>query len=175
MRIIGPPTASLGTVHSQLVSAVPASSGFRVDVTPALWRWALTYGVDPVGVVAQSYKETGRGEFGGAVGARWHNTCGLKIRYVGIVPGVTDGDAPLAHAMFANWDVGALAHVQHVCAYAGVDPLAVAPGLPIVDPRFMYVRGIPLENWSELGGRWAPSPTYGAEIETLMRRLQGVP
>lgn len=174
MRIIGPPSATRGAVTTNL-RLTPATATFTDQITPALWGWATTYGIDPVGVVAQSYKETGAGRFGGAISAAWYNTCGLKVRHTALVPGVTDGDQPLAHAMFPSWDVGALAHVQHLCAYTGVAPLEVEPRIPIVDPRYGYVLGSRLENWSDLGGRWAPSPTYGVEIETLMRRLRGEP
>ena len=43
----------------------------------------------------------------------------------------------------------------------------MAPGEMIVDPRFGLVSGV-VTYWSQLGGRWAPSPTYGDEIEAMM-------
>jgi len=161
--IMAPASASRAVVMSNLV----ATPLFTDQMFPRLWAAAELYGVDPVGVVAQSGKETGWGAFGGAVTARWYNTAGIKVRHLDLVPGVTDGDRPLAHQMFPNWEVGAVAHVQHLCAYAGreIDDL-------IVDPRYVWVMGQHLvQTWAELGGKWAPSPTYGEEIETIMDRL----
>ncbi len=70
--------------------------------------------------------------------------------------------------MFPNWEVGAAAQAQHVRAYAGLP----VTGELIVDPRYVWVIGrFSLTEWSDLGGRWAPSPTYGIEIENLMQQL----
>lgn len=96
------------------------------------------------------------------------NTAGIKVRHTDLFPGITDNDRPLEHQMFPNWEVGAVAQAQHVRAYAG---LAVTGEL-IVDPRYVWVIGhLSLTEWSELGGKWAPSPTYGVEIENLMQQL----
>lgn len=167
MRILGPPSAPRATV----VAAAAAQSGvhtrFVDDMLPALWDAAVANGVDPVGVIAQAFKETGGGQFKGRVKPEFRNTCGLKNRQ-SLFPGVDDGDQPLAHARFASWRVGALAHVQHLLAYAGV-PVR----LLIVDPRYELVAGKHrLESFEELGGRWAPSATYGTELVVIARRLQ---
>lgn len=177
MRIIGPPSVPRASVLARLQEWQTdgrVHARFVDEMFEPLWRTAHIYGIDPVGIVAQSYKETAGGKFGGRIDHRWCNTCGLKIRHVGIVP-AADGGRALAHAMFASWAVGALAHVQHVCAYAGLraDLICAAfPEVPIVDPRFELVSGPPLENWWELSGRWAPSPTYGSEIEAVMTLLR---
>lgn len=137
---------------------------------PALWWAAVRYGVDPVGVVAQSWKETGGGHFTGRVKPLFYNTCGLKIRHLDLFPGVTDGDNPLAHQMFPNWTIGALAHVQHLRAYAGW----AVPEDELFDPRYVYVIGRdPVDTFEELSGKWAPSPTYGQEIVRLAQQLAG--
>lgn len=143
---------------------------FRDRMFPELWAAAVDLGVDPVGMVAQSGKETGWGAYEGQVRPEFHNTCGLKLHTAqqALFPGVTDGDLPLAHAMFANWQVGAIAHAQHLCAYA-TEPV----GRPVIDPRFTLVGPPAVSVWAELGGRWAPSPTYGIEIEDIMRQLAG--
>lgn len=147
------------------------------EIMRAVWEASLRYGIDPVGAVAQAWKETGRGTFErrpgvpGAVRAEFRNPCGLKIRHPGLFPGVTDGDEPLAHAMFGSWETGAHAHVQHLCAYAG-QPLPA--GTIIVDPRYTLVRKPYAETFEELSGRWAPSPTYGQELVQIARHLQGV-
>ncbi len=169
MRLIGPPTADWADVLLR-VEAAGAVDRFLDEMFPPLWDAAVRLTIDPVGVIAQAYKETAGGRFGGRVKPEHYNTAGIKVRHLGIYGLVTSGDQPLAHSMFASWDVGALAHVQHLRAYAGwpVDGL-------IVDPRYWLVIGKHrLEDWSELGGKWAPSPTYGQEIEATMRRVQGV-
>jgi hypothetical protein len=126
-----------------------------------------------VGMVAQAYKETGGGTFKGKVRPEFRNTAGIKNRE-SLFPGVDDDDNPLAHARFASWEVGALAHAQHLCAYTGIDVTVWIR--PIVDPRYSYARRTGpatwVEHWRELGGLWAPSKTYGTEIETTMEALR---
>lgn len=169
MRIIGPPSNTRDAVYAKIGQRAGVHTRFKMEMFPALWDAALKYGVDPVGVVAQSAKETGWGNFGGAVRPEFFNTAGIKIRYQNLFPGVTDGDRPLAHQMFPNWDVGAEAHVQHLRAYAGWPVI----GYAIVDPRYQYVVGHKLENFEELGGKWAPSATYGTELVALAKTLWG--
>lgn len=166
MRIIGPPSAPYAGVYS---NATMSQEWFKDAVFTLLWDHSLAYNIDPVGVIAQAIKETGGGAYGGKVKREFYNTCGLKIRHQNLYPGITDGDNPLAHAMFPNWEVGTCAHVQHVSAYAGQAIYDM-----IVDPRYSYVIDKHwCENWTELGGKWAPSPSYGYEIEDIMKRLQG--
>jgi hypothetical protein len=134
---------------------------------PVLWDAGLRYGIDPVGMVAQSFKETGKGHFGGKVLPQFYNTAGIKIRHVGLLPG-TEDDKPLAHQMFPNWEVGAVAQAQHLRAYVS-KPVT---GELIVDPRYTVVApNLNLKHWADLGRNWAPSPTYGVEIETLIQQL----
>jgi hypothetical protein len=166
VRLIGPPSAPRALVYLN-TSKQNVHQRFVVEMFPELWSAGEFYGIDPVGVVAQAIKETGGGRFTGAVKAEAFNTCGLKNRYLGLYPGIDDGDNPLAHARFANWTCGAHAHVQHLCAYAG-QPVATL----IVDPRFSLVGGKPVETFEELSGRWAPSLTYGQELVAIARRLQ---
>lgn len=167
MKLISAPSADRSHVLQELNGLNPAPL-FTADMFPAIWDAGLHYGVDPVGLVAQSFKETAGGRFTGNVRARFYNTAGIKIRHLDLFPGVTDGDRPLAHQMFPNWPVGAAAQAQHVRAYAG----APVGGDLIVDPRYVWVIGnFSLTDWSDLGGRWAPSPTYGTEIEQIMQTL----
>jgi hypothetical protein len=165
VRIIGPPSVqSVDVLWSKLGDATAV---FRQQIVPALWDAAVRYGIDPVGAVAQSYKETARGFFGGKVSVGFFNPCGLKVRDQGLHPDLA-GDLPLAHAMFPSWEVGAVAQVQHLRAYAGwpVDDL-------VVDPRYVWVIGKHrCETFQELGGKWAPSPTYGTEIVAIANRLR---
>jgi N-acetylmuramoyl-L-alanine amidase len=168
LRIIGPPIATIDKVLSNL-TAMGAASLFINSMLIPLWDEALAAAVDPVGMVAQSYKETAGGKFGGAVTAQFYNTAGIKVRHLGKFPGVDDGDRPLAHAQFASWNIGARAHAQHARGYANCP----VPDAEVVDPRYWLVIGRHnCVNWSDLGGKWAPSLTYGQEIESIARRLQ---
>lgn len=164
MNIIGAPSASYDAVASR----VPRGR-FHDEMFDPLWSAAVDRGVDPVGVVAQSMKETGNGSFGGQVKPQFYNTCGLKVRHLGIYPEV-NGDLPLAHQMFPNWRVGAIAHVQHLMAYAG----HAVNHEPIVDPRYVWVIGKhSAVHFEELGGKWAPSSGYGSELVAIARKLRG--
>jgi hypothetical protein len=143
---------------------------FTDSIFLEVWQAAEEHGINPVGMVAQALKETG-GDFPGRVKPWFHNTCGLKVRYLSEVMdllGTSDGDHPLCHQQFPNWQVGACAHAQHLIRYTGglVEEL-------VVDPRYWLVSGPPVTTWAELGGHWAPSQTYGQEIEALMSRLAG--
>ncbi len=169
MRILGPPSADPAQVRQRL-TGMGATPLFVDHMLEPLWAAAVGLTVDPVGVVAQSYKETGGGRFAGQVKPQFYNTAGIKNRHVGLYPGVDDGDQPLAHARFASWDVGAVAHAQHVRAYSGWP----VEGL-IVDPRYWLVIGKHrCETWHELSGKWAPAADYGTSLVAIARRLQGV-
>lgn len=169
MRILGPPPVgvTLDSIQARLPSA-GANGLFVTSMAPALWAAAVKYAVDPVGIIAQSLKETAGGAFTGKVRPEFYNTAGIKIRHPNVMPGITDGDNPLAHAMFANWAVGAEAHAQHLRAYTG----ALVEGHLVVDPRLVFVVGrYRVEEFEELGGKWAPSPNYGHEIVAIADRL----
>lgn len=170
MRIIGPPSATLDKVGKNI-----SDKGwyfFHQAMLLPLWNTAVEYGVDPVGVVAQSLHETGNGLFPGNVRVWFQNTCGLKVRDPNTVLqiiGASNPDHPLVHAQFASWHVGAEAHVQHLRAYAG---WAVEEEYEIVDPRYIWVKGkYSLTHFSELNGKWAPSPTYGDRVELKMQEI----
>jgi hypothetical protein len=164
---MGPASAKLATVQLKLAEMRPHNR-FSTEMFGPLWDAAMFYGIDPVVMIAQSYKETGGGAYGGAVQSGFFNPCGLK-NYASFYPGVDDGDRPLAHARFPNWKVGAMAHAQHLRAYAGV-PLPLDS--LIVSPRYFLVTNrTPTGAVEELSTRWAPSATYGAEIVAIAKRL----
>ena len=172
MRIIGPPSASQNKIRAYISNR--GWSFFSDHMFEPLWETAVEYGIDPVGVVAQSLHETGNGLFPGNVRPWFHNTAGIKVRNdkdVMALIGTTNPDHPLVHAQFATWWIGAEAHVQHLRIYAGwpVDTV------DIVDPRYVWVenRGYRLESFRELGSRWAPSSTYGDAVERKMGEISG--
>lgn len=167
--IIGPPSAGYEVVVANLGDVTPL---FRDFMVPDLWDAAVERGVDPVGVIAQSLKETGGGTFVGKVKPWFFNTCGLKVRdpeATVALFGSTDQEHPLAHAQFANWFIGARAQVEHLLAYCNV------PTEDPVDPRYVWVIGKHnAVTWADLNGKWAfPGVTYGSEIESIIIRLRG--
>lgn len=175
MRIIDHPSEDKAAVFARLrEGAVSVHTRFLAEMFEPLWTAAVRYAVDPVGVVAQSVKETGGGYFPRKVQPWFHNTCGLRVRYIDNVVsllGTDDREHPLTHQMFGSWEEGALAQVQHLRAYAGCP----VPDDEVVDPRYRYVVGKhTLVDFEELGGNWAGSATYGVEVVEIARRLQGV-
>ena len=118
--------------------------------------------VNPGIAYVQAAKETGYGKFGGVLDESYHNPCGMKTS-----SGGGDYD-PNAHQRFNSWDEGVQAHLDHLALYAGADGY---PKSDTYDPRhFVTIKGkAPTVN--SLGGKWAPSTTYGQEINTLYRDL----
>lgn len=70
-------------------------------------------------------------------------------------------------ASFPSARTGIRAHIQHLKAYANIEPLVQE----VVDPRFNYVaRGVaPFALM--LTGRWNPAPDYGLKIMSILRQL----
>lgn len=172
MRILGPESSPYQNVFENLAS-VGANALFVDLMFPSLWSAALKYGIDPVGMVAQSGKETAWGGFTGNVNKVFFNTCGLKNTdpQRSLYPGITDKDNPLSHAMFSGWPEGAEAQAQHLRAYTGWKVLDQL----IVDPRYelaLKTTTTWCETWADLGGNWAPAADYGQKVEEIMVRLQ---
>ena len=118
--------------------------------------------VNPAIAYVQAAKETGFGKFGGVLDESYKNPCGLKISAGG---GDTDKNA---HNKFDSWDDGVKAHMDHLALYAG------AKGYPknnTSDPRhFATIKG-KATTVNSLGTKWAPSATYGEEVNQLYKNL----
>ena len=70
-------------------------------------------------------------------------------------------------ASFPSARLGVRAHIQHLKAYASLEPLVQE----LVDPRFRFVtRGVAVLV-AQLSGRWAADLTYGDRIMATIRRL----
>jgi hypothetical protein len=102
--------------------------------------------------------ETGFLKFEGSVSRFQNNYCGL---------GCTDIWSP--GDWFASMEEGVRAHIQHLKAYASLDPVRS----PLVDPRFSNVRRGSVVTVTELTGKWAADPEYGQKISTLIHKLYG--
>jgi len=100
--------------------------------------------------------ETGFLRFGSDIKPEQNNFAGL-----GAIGGGSEA------ASFPSARIGVRAHVQHLKAYASLEPLVQE----VVDPRFRFVtRGIaPLID--QLSGRWSADLDYGARITAMVKRL----
>ncbi|MBW6410776.1 N-acetylmuramoyl-L-alanine amidase [Clostridium weizhouense] len=130
-----------------------------IDLAEVYWEYAeLHGGVNPGIAYVQSAKETGYGKFGGVLDDTYHNPCGMKTSAGG---GDTD---PNAHMKFDSWDEGVQAHLDHLALYAGAKEY---PRQDTYDPRhFVSIKG-KASTVNSLGGKWAPSSTYGEEVNKL--------
>ena len=136
-----------------------------VNLADLYWKHSDECGeVNPAIAYVQAAKETGYGKFGGVLDESYCNPCGLKTEQGG-----EDTD-PKAHQKFDSWEEGVQAHLDHLALYAGADGY---PKNETYDPRhFKTIMGR-CETINNLGGsgKWAPSETYGEEVNKLYRSL----
>ncbi len=105
---------------------------------------------------SQMCLETGFLRFGGDIKPVQNNFAGLGS--------VSGGDET---ATFESARIGVRAHIQHLKAYASLDPLVQE----VVDPRFRFVtRGV-APTVEQLSGRWSADPNYGANILEIVQQL----
>jgi hypothetical protein len=139
-----------------------------IDLAPAYWLIAQERaGADPALAYVQFGHETGflyrDGKSMAGLDASYHNPCGLKI-----TTGGSDTDRN-AHKRFTNWGEGITAQVDHLALYAG------APGYPksdTPDPRhFTFIKGT-AKTVEALGGKWAPSKSYGSKLVSMLKELR---
>jgi hypothetical protein len=162
-EIIGPAdvTAERAKTWARARNATPVF----VALADLFWQEAATRGIRPEVAYAQSAKETNWGRFGGVLNADYRNTAGIKTRDAA-------GDRPEDHQRFPNWKTGVRAHLDHLALYAG------APGYPrskTPDPRhFPFLHGT-ARTVERLGGKWAPSSSYGRDIVESVATLTGNP
>jgi N-acetylmuramoyl-L-alanine amidase len=130
-----------------------------IGLAQLYWKYAPSHGgVNPAIAYMQAAKETGYGRFGGVLNDSYKNPCGMKT-----VIGGSDTD-PNAHQKFNSWDEGVQAHLDHLALYAGADGY---PKNTTYDPRhFVTIKGKAI-TVNALGGKWAPSITYGEEVNKL--------
>ena len=128
------------------------------------WTMAPEIGVRPEVAYCQMLKETGFLKFGRAVTIDQHNPCGLKVTNPGA------DDARSSHASFPTWVSGVTAHLDHLALYAG-HPDYPAHNTP--DPRHFHWLHGRAPRVEDLGGRWAPSPTYGKNIVAMVKLMAG--
>lgn len=124
---------------------------------PKLYREeAAIEGVNHDIAFCQMLVETNALSFGGSLKPAQNNFGG-----VGSPTGGMEG------ASFPSARVGVRAHVQHLKAYGGLEPLVQRQ----VDPRFQFVRRGIAPLVQQLSGRWSSDMEYGQKIAAFMRRL----
>lgn len=127
------------------------------------WEYAKDCGdVNPAIAYVQAAKETGYGNFTGILDESYNNPCGLKTEKGG------DDNDKNAHKRFETWDEGVQAHLDHLALYAGANGY---PKSNSYDPRhFRTIKG-KAKTVKSLSGVWAPSATYGEEVNNLYSDL----
>lgn len=144
-----------------LLLVAPRNPTFGKDRWTEVWeayRQACQIeGVNQSVALVQMVHETNYLKFGGTVQASQNNFAGL---------GTVDKNTP-GHS-FPDVATGALAHVQHLKAYASTAPLAAT----LVDPRFRFVKRGVAPTVAALTGKWAADPAYGEKLSLLWNRLQ---
>lgn len=160
--IVGKATATIDQMKAWAKNK--RANKLLIDLAPNFYALGQKAGINPALVYAQSAKETGYMKFGGVLNASFFNTCGLKTS-----AGGGDKD-PDAHKRFKGWDEGIQAQIDHLALYAGAAgyPKAGSP-----DPRhFPYLKGT-AKTVESLGGKWAPSASYGTDIVKMMKEIEG--
>jgi hypothetical protein len=117
---------------------------------------AAAEGVNHDTAFAQMCLETGFLRYGGLVTPDMNNFCGLGALGPG-QPG----------EVFPNPRTGVRAHIQHLKAYATVEPL----NGELVDPRYKWVKFGSSPAIHGLSGAWAADKSYGDKISAILRRL----
>ena len=105
---------------------------------------------------AQMCLETGFLGFGGLVHPDWNNFCGL---------GAIGPEQP--GLVFPDPRTGVRAHIQHLKAYASVEPL----NMDLVNPRFRFIRRGNSPTIDGLAGTWATDKLYADKISNILYRL----
>lgn len=155
-RIMGIGSTSDTQLKLFLQSVSPSAVNTYGDL-PKLYREeAAIEGVNHDIAFCQMLVETNSLNFGGSITPAQNNFGGI-----GSPTGGPEGSS------FPSARVGVRAQIQHLKAYASLDPLVQRQ----VDPRFLFVvRGVaPLVD--QLSGRWSADPEYGRKILAFMRRL----
>lgn len=124
---------------------------------PKLYREEATIeGVNHDIAFSQMCLETGFLRFGTDIKPQQNNFACL-----GTVGGGLEG------ASFPSARIGVRAHIQHLKAYASLEPLVQQE----VDPRFRFVtRGV-ASSVHQLSGRWSADLDYGTKIVAILKRL----
>lgn len=141
-----------------------AHDRFVTTLIPLYYEIAPLYDLPAENLVCQSGKETNWGHFTGVVPAGFKNPAGIKTRDGG------GNNDPEAHMRFPNWRAGVEAHCSHLAKYGGL-PESKMPAGHTRSPRLVWITTGSAPTLADLGGKYAPSPTYGIDLEKLVDDL----
>ncbi|WP_374018990.1 N-acetylmuramoyl-L-alanine amidase [Paenibacillus thiaminolyticus] len=167
-NILGPASATVEQAR-EWARSKNAPAEF-VELADLYWQLAPQCGgVDPAIAYVQFGHETGYlyrdGHSAAGIDASYHNPCGLKV-----TAGGGDYEAS-AHKRFRDWREGISAHLDHLALYAGA---AGYPRAGTPDPRhFAYLFGT-AKTVESLGGKWAPSVSYGQKLVQYLKEVQAL-
>jgi len=133
-----------------------ADGDFVRDLSAYYVEESAAEGVNHDTAFAQMCLETGFLRYGGLVTPDMNNFCGL-----GAI-----GPEQTGHT-FSDARSGVRAHIQHLQAYASVDPL----NQELIDPRYRYVKRGTSPTIQGLAGTWAADREYSEKIGAILRRL----
>ncbi|MCM3670598.1 glucosaminidase domain-containing protein [Mesobacillus maritimus] len=145
----------------QMQAFVKSKNPFALRLETMYLSFAESYGIRGDIAFAQALLETNYLRFTGVVRAEQNNFAGI---------GATNRST--LGASFSTPQVGVLAHLQHLYAYATNKPLP--PKHPLVDPRFHLVSRGSASTWVALNGKWAvPGEEYGQSILRIYHQMAG--
>ncbi len=160
MPILGAPTAGVDDAK-EWARKRNATETF-IMLADIYWEKATALGINPVVAYCQAAIETGYGRFGGIIDASFNNPCGIKAFH-------RDGDGKDDHKRFDSWEDGVDAHLDHLALYIGMDGY---PKEETKDPRHhAYLKGV-ARTVTQMGSRWAMSPTYSKRLMQLIKSLE---
>lgn len=126
-----------------------------IDIADVYWAYGLITGIRPEIMYAQAAKETGFGNYRGAVVPEQNNWAGIKTK-------TATGDLTEDHETFETPEDGVRGHFNHMSAYLGLEPVGEPHG------RYYSVKSMKwagtVKTLEELGGKWCPDLYYGYSI-----------
>lgn len=159
--LAGPSVVSARAAQVWAVAKGAPADRVEVVVTE-YWTYAPQVGLRAEVAFCQAMHETGWLRWPGN-SAPW-NMAGIKTPWAA-------GDRPEDHEQFASPEVGVKAHLAHLCAYAHLIPPAGWAAPRTLANMRLYASWAPVTTVEELGGKWAPSPTYGVRVAMLVAQL----
>jgi N-acetyl-anhydromuramyl-L-alanine amidase AmpD len=162
--IMGPAQATF--VQAQEWARLKGAHLRFIAIAPAYWSYGALTGIRPEVLYAQSAKETAYGRYGGAVTPDMNNWAGIKTKNA-------TGDRREDHESFATPADGVRAHFNHMCAYVGLKPVGTPHGRYYVVQDLSWAGTV--KDVEELGGKWAPSASYGIDIVKMLAGLLATP
>ncbi len=154
----GTPIAGESTVSLAQAKAWAKSRGAHerfIEIADLYWKYGKEMNIRPEVLYAQAAKETNFGKYTGNVVPEQNNWAGIKTKNA-------SGDTTADHESFATPEDGVRAHFNHMTAYLGKKPSGSTHDRYAMVVSASWAGSI--KNAEELGGHWAPDPSYGIDL-----------